>query len=399
MEEFEFSFMRHCSDNELIIQPYLDSFTTQTLQPVRPQIMEWAGGRSDLIKVALYHHGPDASEVGSTWVSDLVAMNALRPFSNSDLKQIGSADSFLPSAWKTTHISKDSTVWSIPWLAESFILHYRKDILAANGIAESSAFSTPEALYETVLRLKKAGYKLPIALPSGSTGAMILHLVATWVWQAGGDLVSPDGHQVVFTSPQAIAGLQSFARLLQAIGPEGLKILNSSSIQECFTSGQAPLAIAGPWLSPDLYPNCPFSEKDWDVVRLPGPPFVGGTDLVIWKHSRHENSALSLIRLLTSIDESSRYGEATGIFSARNHPNFASRYSKNRFLRTMYESIQVGRSYPTLPLWGLVEDRLVSSLTMIWDTLASNPQANVDETVTQILGRVARSLNLTLSQR
>ncbi len=186
MDEIEVSIMRRNPNNEQIFQPFLDSFTAQSGHPARVQVYDWGKGRSELMKIALYHHGPDVSEVGTTWVSDLVAMNALRPFSAAELAQYGPASSYLPAAWKTTRMTGSPEVWSIPWLTEAYVLHYRKDTLKACGIDETTAFKTLDDLIATAQALRKAGYPLPIAVPPMNSVSLILHVAATWVWQAGG---------------------------------------------------------------------------------------------------------------------------------------------------------------------------------------------------------------------
>lgn len=399
MNELQLSIMNRTVGSDNPIQPILDSFAERHGSSVQLQSYDWAPGRAELIKAALYHHGPDVSEVGTTWVSDLAGMNALRPFSESEVEQLGPPNTFLPEAWKTVTVGNAPEVWSIPWLAESLTLHYRKDILRSIGIDEASAFSTPAALIETAQKLRASGYPLPIAVPPRSGHALILHAAASWVWQAGGDFMSADGRSVLFDQPEGLSGFQSYFHLLRIISPEGLQILDKLGTTECFQRGHAPIAIAGHWLHPRTAPAGSVPETNWGVTRLPGLPFVGGSNLVIWKHTRADQSALALIRTLTGIEASSNYGDSTGILSARAAGLYSSARQADRFLRTMYESIQTGRSYPNLPLWGLVEERLVNAMVKIWDALCSDPDMDVDETVSQTLQKVARGLNVTLSQR
>lgn len=399
MGDIEFSIMERGAGDEQPIQPILNSFSARHASSVRLQTYLWAHGRPELIKVALYHHGPDVSEVGTTWVSDFMGMNALRPFSEAEVEQLGPPNSFLPEAWKTVKVGDSPEVWSIPWLAESLTLHYRKDILRSIGIDEATAFSTPERLAETVRKLRDSGYPLPIAAPPRGSSALILHAAASWVWQAGGEFMSEDGRGVLFDSPASLSGFQAYFHLLHNISLEGLKILDKLGTIECFQRGHAPIAIGGHWLHPRNAPAGTVPEANWGVTRLPGPPFVGGTNLVIWKHTRSDRSALALIRMLTTVEASSQYGDMTGILSARAAGLDSSVHQEDPFLRAMYESIQSGRSYPSLPLWGLVEDRLIHALVGIWDMLVNDPQLDVDETVTKTLQKVARALNMTLAQR
>jgi multiple sugar transport system substrate-binding protein len=399
MDELELTLMERRLSNRQILQPMLETFEEQQNIRVHTQLLQWAGGRSDLIKVALYHHGPDISEIGTTWISDLVAMNALRPFSKSEIDQLTRSGAFIPAAWKTSSMEDDEQIWSIPWLAESLLLYYHNDLLEAAGVNPSTAFKTLDSMYETVQHLKSRGYSLPIAVPPPNDRNLLLHIASTWVWGSGGEYVSPDGKQVIFNEAKAVEGFTSFFKLLLSIPLEGTGMLEQSGVAECFLQKKTPVAIGGVWLLPDLSQEVNNPNMNCTVTRLPGQPFVGGSNLVIWKHTRQDRAALSLIRYLTEHKQASVYGRASGILSARSQTFTDQSYENDQILKTVYESIMAGRSFPTIPLWGLVEDRLSTAVSAIWQTLSINPDLNIDETISRTLNQIARSLNLTLSQR
>lgn len=399
MDEIEFSYMGRGEGPDRQLGEFFDSLQVNQLLQVRTQIMDWGRGRSELVKTALYHHGPDVSEVGTTWISDLIAMNALQPFSQAEIDQIGGANAFVPAAWKSTHIAGSPEVWSIPWLVESPVISYRKDALQAAGIDEKTAFSTLDSLYETVSRLRRAGHVLPIALPPPSARQLILHISSTWVWQAGGDFLSEDGTGVQFVERPALEGIKSFFRLARLISPDGIQMLEAQSVNGCFRQGRTPVAIGNIWLHPRGGEAPAFNPQYWGIAQLPGPAFVGGSNLIMWKHTRQERSALQLIRMLTAEEQARRYSEVSWMLPARASAFFDPKYQQDEYIRTASQSLLTGRTFPNLPLWGLVEDRLVAALFSVWETLIKNPTATVDDTVNQMLNRLAKTLNLTLSQR
>lgn len=398
MEDLEFSAMSRGNGNDAALHNLLSDFQTRQWAKVELQVLDWTHGRSELVKVALYHHGPDISEIGTTWISDLAAMNALRPFSTAEVEQLGGPQAFLPNAWKSTQVANVPEVYSIPWLAETLILFYRRDLLERAGIDETQAFQTPDQFFETVQRLQEQGYRLPVALPPRSNRILLLHTASTWLWQAGGEFMAPDGREVLFHQPPALNGLIGFFRLLRSISPEGVHLLDQYDIVNSFRDGLAPLAIGGAWLHP-AHIHMPITDAQWGASRLPGPPFVGGSNLVIWKHTRQETAALSLIQFLIEEKAAAQYAGEIGILSARAVQGDGEPYRDDPFRRTFYESIQSGKTFPIQSLWGLVEDRLATTLAGIWDRLYDNPELPLDETVTQALAQLARSLNLTLSQR
>jgi multiple sugar transport system substrate-binding protein len=399
MDEIELSTMERRLSNRQVLQNLLENFESQHGVRTQHQMLDWTRGRSELIKVALYHHGPDISEVGTTWISDLIAMNALRPFSAGEVEHLAPAGSFLPESWKTARLTGSDQVWSIPWLAETLILYYHRDLLEESGIDPAGAFDTLDTLHETVGRLSANGYALPIAVPPPNDRTMLLHAASTWVWEAGGSYITDDGKTITFNSEETTAGIMSFLRLLLNIPPEGIALLEKLGVAGSFHQKQAPIAIAGAWLAPDSSKERSLLGSNLGVARLPGHAFVGGSNLVMWKHTRQERPALSLIHYLTDPLRSGIYGRASGILSARSQSLIASELENDLILTTMLESIRDGQSFPTVPLWGLVEDRLAMTLSTLWQALSNSSSLDVDETVIHSLNQAARSLSLTLSQQ
>src|SRR5258707_12145261 len=99
------------------MRPLLSQFEAEQGLRIRLRLLSWDRAWSDLVKVALYGDGPDVSEIGSTWLGDLVAMNALRPFSEAEIAALGRPGAFLPSAWQGGRLAGQKQTWAIPWLA------------------------------------------------------------------------------------------------------------------------------------------------------------------------------------------------------------------------------------------------------------------------------------------
>src|SRR3990172_665023 len=136
-QELEFSVM---ADSPSGIQPLLDQFETERQVHVRLRRLTWDTAWSDLVKVGLYGDGPDVSEIGSTWLGDLVAMNALRPFEEQELAALGGPGDFLPSTWNGGRVVNQPQMWAMPWFTGARLLFYRRDLLERAGGGEQTAF-------------------------------------------------------------------------------------------------------------------------------------------------------------------------------------------------------------------------------------------------------------------
>src|SRR5258708_12566230 len=100
IREIEFSSMGPSAEH---IQPLLDQFEAANDIHVRLRPMSWDVAWGDLVRVALYGDGPDVSEIGSTWLGDFVAMNALHPFHPSNIHALTAASPFFPSPSHSPH--------------------------------------------------------------------------------------------------------------------------------------------------------------------------------------------------------------------------------------------------------------------------------------------------------
>ena len=182
-QELEFSIMAESPAN---IQPLLDQFEAEYRIRVRLRLLTWDIAWSDLVKVALYGDGPDVSEIGSTWLGDLVAMNALRPFAEQELAALGKPSDFLPSAWNGGRVANQAQMWAIPWFTGARLLFYRRHLLERAGVDERTAFTTAGQFDETLSRLQASGAQVPWTVPTGLLADLTLlspdlHVTATIV--------------------------------------------------------------------------------------------------------------------------------------------------------------------------------------------------------------------------
>ena len=186
MKVLEISLLSHGPDTLSKLRPRLDRFGIRNDVRIDARVLEWEDAWPELVKVALYGHGPVVSEMGSTWMGSLVSMNVLKPFSARELDAHGGASAFLPSVWQPGLRAGSGDVWALPWLAYARFIFYRRDLLEKAGIDERAAFRSSQELSRTLERLKECGAAAaPWCVPTRSSRDT-LHNIASWVWDAGG---------------------------------------------------------------------------------------------------------------------------------------------------------------------------------------------------------------------
>ena len=60
----------------------LDEFERRNNIRVNLKVLAWETARQEIKGYALQQRGPDVSVMATTWVKDLIAMNALQPLRN-----------------------------------------------------------------------------------------------------------------------------------------------------------------------------------------------------------------------------------------------------------------------------------------------------------------------------
>lgn len=394
MKEIEFSVMYHDGPSIAALQGLLNDFEAASRVRVHLRVLNWADAWTELVKVALYKQGPDVSEIGSTWLGDFARMLALHNFNNGDLRSLGGVDSFLPAIWSSAIQPEVSQIWGIPWIADTRVIFYRRDYLERAGVDDEIAFQSHNSLVNTLEKLHKAGYSQPWTVPTHRS-RMTLHNVASWIWGEGGNLLSPDGKQTGFTSPESIRGITNYYSLSRFLDKENLD-LNDTQSDALYASGKAAITISGTWiLSPQTTPSDVLINTGF--APPPGIPYVGGSHLVLWRHSSKENSALELVRYLCQPEVQNSYCQVIGLLPTKLDALASLTYNDSPFYHRLIEKLKGGHSFQPLPLWGMVEDKLTAALSQIWSDLIKDPNIDISSTVSLILQPLGRRLNIALS--
>jgi multiple sugar transport system substrate-binding protein len=401
MQELSLSVFNHggrggaIEQQNILARSLLDAFERKHNIHVELEIINWHNGWARLVEMALYGRGPDLSEVGSTWVVDLVRMNALRSFSPLEMKSIGGQDDFIEANWKagiTPTPGKDQpVVWGIPWSADVRLVFYRRDFLERAKIDPAQAFKHIEELGQAVATLKACGFELPVSL-STLRSHMNIHQMASWIWDCGGDFMTPDGKRVAFDDPRALRGMRYYFGLGPYIPASHYKI-SDDDLDQLFFAGEAAMLFGGSWVVGD--PGLNAVQANLGVAPMPGGSFVGGSHLVAWKHSHKKEAVLLLSDFLVKHSAEHRVFPMFGLPAYL--PDWAATpFMEEPYFSAFHNALQGGRSFPTSELWGLVEKRLADITPSIWEKVLASDKPDIDKILTETIIPLARLLNLSL---
>jgi multiple sugar transport system substrate-binding protein len=392
MRQLEFSVMGNDSNPDLTnnIRPLLQAFEEQYHIHVNLISIPWATGWTEISKFGIYGHGPDVSEIGTTWIGSLAAMQTLRPFTLQEVQGVGGPTAFFESSWRSGFLSGVNQPYAIPWLGDLLVLYYWKDILEKAGVSDpKTAFAGHEAFVKTLEKLQAHGNPYPLSLTTVRQ-TRNLHEAAGWIWGAGGDLLSPDHQKIFFHEAEAMNGWRKYFSLHRFISP---KTLNQANSGELFSSGEAAVAITGSWqgiVGRKLHPEW---ENRLGIAPVPETAYVGGSSFIIWQYSRNAAEAFELVRFLAMQPSRIPGSPHSDELPVRRDAIYIPSVEKDEFYRTYLEVLQVGRNFPTVRLWGMLEDKLTQTINNVWAEIFANPSLDLDECLHRHFVPLAQRLN------
>jgi multiple sugar transport system substrate-binding protein len=371
----------------------LDGFKAKFHVMVQHKIISWESALSDLMNIALRSEGPDVSQLGSTWLGSLTGMATLRMFRESELILFGGKQAFLPSAWEGSTLQGVDDIYALPWISDVHLIAFRRDLLENARIDEDTAFINPEAFERTLATLQSSGVHTPLAM---STGDDVIYNLVSWVWGAGGSFRTENHRHLTLTDPNTMVGIEQFYQLHKYMARGSG--LSTSQSTDLFVQGKAAVAVTTYTNLKNSLQRCP-KPINLDMISLatvPGVPFIGGSSLVIWLHSYQEEAAVKLVQHLVSREVQKNIFLNTGELPTLAEMFTSGPFTSDRFLKTVTQSLQIGRAFQSSRKWAVIEIRLHPALSAIWDELFENPEFNIKRDIGRRFADLQKSIEQSL---
>lgn len=377
MADLEFSVMLGESDALEQVRALVQSFSARKNVRVNITSQNWATAWADLVQAAVHGRGPDLAAISTTWLSDLIGMNVLAPLPAHLKTRAGDKAQYFEGAWLSCFLPDDKQMWALPWFTGTHMLYYRKDWLAQAGLTAETAFASAAALDQTLERLQAHGVERPWAVNTQQRSVSTMHHIYSWVLGAGGHFLAPDGKRVTFAESAALAGMAAYFKLGRFLGPEAQTFTDEKAL-DLFWQGQAAMVLEGQWILASRLPQAaPEVRDNLGLAVVPGVPFVGGSNLVVWNTTRRTELAWELALHLTSPQTAGLYTRANNLLPARWDVFKASEVGRDSLYQHFAQAINSGRAWPALPHTALIESKLRDIFPTIWAEVLSQPEAEV----------------------
>ncbi|MCK9526856.1 MAG: ABC transporter substrate-binding protein [Limnochordia bacterium] len=292
---------------------------------------------------------PDVALVDQFWPPLMVSAGALIP-----LRHFVDPDEYLSdySALSKDTVTVHGEAWTVPFSLSNQILLYNKDKFKEVGLDPETPPTTWHELveYASILtrdinsdgRTDEWGVNFTTRANMGSMYAFI-----TFMWQAGGELYSPDYSEAVFNDEAAREAAQFWIDLAHRH-----KVLSLSPPTDGFETGR----IAMQYSSTSSI-AATKSKVDFDLGVAPLPGYknqvtgVGGSSLAIFKtEPARESAAWEFVNWMTSTENNLEWSMNTGYIplrlSVRDSDKYQAYLANNPHMQVVLEQFDYARARP-----------------------------------------------------
>ena len=381
---------------------------------VNVTVLNWESAWSKITAAAASGQGPDLLELGTTWVAAISSMGALEPLNTQQQNEAGGAKAFFPAVWGTTHRYDDSAIYALPWYADARAAFYRTDVFKKAGINPRDAFLNWGSFKQAMQKINGMeidGKKIAALGYPGKNDWNVVHNLAPWIWNAGGDLLSADRRHSAINSPEALQAITYYTSFAaEGLVPMSALEKDSTQIENGFFNGQYAVIFTGPWILKQM--NTPKAKggqlesvaaHNFGVAPYPAglkgnQTFFSGSDMAIMKSSKNKDEAWKLMSYLTSREAQVTYSKMSGMLPTRldaaNDPSLMADTHYAEFVA----QIKNGRHYPSIPAWGPLESVYLKNIGNTFDIVAGVRGKYTPQAIKQALDATATEANDVLDE-
>jgi multiple sugar transport system substrate-binding protein len=253
----------------------------------------------------------------------------------------------------------EGRIYVTPFSANNLGLYYNKKMLSAAGVTQP-----PQTWDEFKLAARKLtrdgvyGFQIPVGTSEWT--------VWTWqcfLWQAGGEILTPDKKRAAFNSSAGVAALDFWRSLFNE------KLANFSETDAGYKpdnilAGRIAMTINGPWNYSGLK-----EQKEVEIGVFPLPKKeraatnIGGESLFLFRtNARRERAAWEFMKFVMSPDFQVDWAMNTGYLpvskSAASSEKYQAFLRANPFIKAYNDQMPAGRTRPSIPQYPALSQTL-----------------------------------------
>ncbi|MDD3149023.1 MAG: ABC transporter substrate-binding protein [Candidatus Riflebacteria bacterium] len=283
---------------------------------VRPVRIPFDGHKPKLRTALTVGQGPDMARVDWSFVCELARKNAVVDLGTQGFESIRAQ--YLPAALGACNVG--GKYYGLPDQSNCVAMFYNRQMFRDAGllppVAEEGSAGVPAGEYEAVVpKTWEEFIEVGKKLTDESKGQYAFAMMNTLWWNLvffntyGARIISEDGTKCIIDSEAAIKAIEMMASLFATHKIEaGAWRPGAISPEQGFVNGKYAMILMGPW-NLAKFKN---TKLDFGVGLIPGGTAgtstnVGGTDVVIFKGSKHIEASYSFLTFFTNAENQVRW--------------------------------------------------------------------------------------------
>ena len=329
---------------------------------------------------------PDMTQLGNTWLPEMVALGALAPLqARVDHSTVIRPDDYFASIWATNVI--DGKLYGVPWYVDTRLLFYRRDLLKQAG------FEAPPRDWVEWRRMLAA-----LSDPQRHTWGILLptneyEQLMSLALQQGDPLLRDGDRYGNFESAGFKRALTFYVDTFRLHQAPAITNVEAGNPWSEFGRGVYAFYLSGPWNIGEFRTRLPATEQDdWATAPLPGPdgPVIGvagGSSLVIFRRSTHQKAAWQLVEYLSQPQVQQRFYDLLGDMPPRRSSWEGGALHGDPKARAFREQLEHVKPAPAVPEW----ERIANEMQLV-AAQAIAGELTIDQAVVEMDRRTDRIL-------
>jgi multiple sugar transport system substrate-binding protein len=331
---------------------------------------------------------PDLSQLGNTWLPELVALHALEPLqARVDRSAVVQPHDYFASIWATNVI--DGTLYGVPWYVDTRLLFYRKDLLRKAGF-DAPPRTWAEWRNQLAALSDPAQHRYGILLPTNEYEQLM-----SLALQQPEPLLRDGGRYGNFESAGFKRALRFYVDTFKLKQAPAITNVEAGNPWTEFGRGVYAFYLSGPWNIGEFRSRLPASQQDdWATAPLPGPAAAGigaagGSSLVIFRASKHKDAAWQLIEYLSQPAVQQQFYELLGDMPPRRSSWQGGALRDDPKARAFREQLEQVKPTPPVPEWERIanEMQLVAAEAIAGQLSIDQAAAEIDRRADTILAK------------
>jgi multiple sugar transport system substrate-binding protein len=293
---------------------------------------------------------------GSQFLTDLTPLLEKRGHAGPDADFVGSSVAVCRHPYQT------GALFALPYVGNSQLFFYRKDLFAKHGLKEPATWNDVLAAAKTIQEKEPAvngGKMYGYVMRAAQGNAAVADFMPIF-WAFGAEMFDANGKPTVNT-PAGVAALQ-FMLELGKYSPPGYASFNADEVSAHLLQGTAAMSINWPaWISAFSNPAKSKVIGKIEFTTLPGAVKPGQAEIGNWliaipRYSQNAAPAMDFLLWATSAEQMRRSAERGNPPTRKSLFQDPQLVAKFPAYPAQVRSLETSRPRPRTPQWNEIEN-------------------------------------------